>query len=423
MLACVAIAGLSLLVLPPAPSYDAWSWLIWGRELAGGELSTEGGPAFKPLPVAICTLLAPLGDWAPTAWVWLVRAVSLGTLVLAWTLARRLAGTRTAAAAAVAGVAFAQGWLGYAAAGDSEPLLIGAALVAAHAWLSGNLKLVLAAGLACALIRVEAWPFLLAGIALTPALRPALVPAAAVLPALWFLPELAGSGELWRSAERARVPNPGQPALAALPAAESLQRAAALAVWPLPLALAFLRPATREARAALVLCGAGLAWIVIVAVMAQAGFSGEERYALPGIAIASVGAAAGLAQVRGRALVAAAAVALAVVAGIRLAEFAPVAQRQAHEARLAADLESAVAAAGGRAGVLACGTPYTGDLRGPMTAWALGVEKRAVEFEPRGAGVVFSSRLRREDALDPAAAGGSVPAGEWRVVRRCIRAP
>ena len=361
--------------------------------------------------------------------MWLVRGAALGSLVLAWTLAKRMTperrGCHPSGYAAVAGVAFAQGWLGFAAGGDSEPLLIGAALVAAHAWLDGRYGLVLAAGLACALIRVEAWPFLLAGIGFTPALRPALAPAAAALPALWFLPELAGSGELWRSAERARMPNPGQPALAAVPALESLQRAAGLALWPLPLGLAALRPVSREARFALVLGGAGLAWVVLVATMAQAGFSGEERYALPGVALVSVAGAAGLARLRGRARTAAlavAAVAAAVLAAGRLGDFAPVAAQQSREARLAADLRDAVAFAGGRDGVRACGTPYTGDLRGPMTAWALGVEKRAVEFEPRSPGVVFSSRLRRDDPFDPPLAGG-VAVGEWVVARRCIRAP
>lgn len=360
--------------------------------------------------------------------------------MLTWTLARRLTaqgsdpshgrhkGLTLVPVAAVAGVAFAQGWLGFAAGGDSEPLLIGGALVAAHAWLDGRYRLVIAAGLACALIRVEAWPFLIAGIAFMPALRPALASAAA-LPVLWFLPELAGSGELWRSAERAQVPNPGQPALAAVPALESLQRAAGLALWPLPLGLAALRPVSREARLALVLGGAGVAWVVIVAAMAQAGFSGEERYALPGVALASVAGAAGFAlgfdRLRGRARPAAlAVVAIATVAlaADRLGGFAPVAVQQAREARLAADLQDALAFAGGREGVRACGTPYTGDLRGPMTAWALGVEKRAVAFEPREPGVVFSSRLRREDPFDPPLAGG-VAVGEWVVARRCIRAP
>ena len=72
----VAAGLLSLLIVAPAPSYDPWAWLLWGREVAGGGLNTVDGPAFKPLPVAVCALLAPLGTGAaPWAWVLLVRAV------------------------------------------------------------------------------------------------------------------------------------------------------------------------------------------------------------------------------------------------------------------------------------------------------------------------------------------------------------
>ena len=46
-------AALTALVVAPAPSYDPWAWLLWGREVAHGTLSTAEGPAFKPLPVAL----------------------------------------------------------------------------------------------------------------------------------------------------------------------------------------------------------------------------------------------------------------------------------------------------------------------------------------------------------------------------------
>ncbi|MBA2240545.1 MAG: hypothetical protein H0W09_04780, partial [Solirubrobacterales bacterium] len=52
LMGIAAIAAVSLLAFPPAPGYDPWTWLLWGREVAGGGVSTVGGPAFKPLPVA-----------------------------------------------------------------------------------------------------------------------------------------------------------------------------------------------------------------------------------------------------------------------------------------------------------------------------------------------------------------------------------
>src|SRR3954468_6001012 len=90
----LAAAAVSPLVIRAAPGYDPWTWLLWGREVAGGSLSTAAGPAFKPLPVAVCSLLAPLGSAAPVAWVVLVRAAAGIAVWLAYRLGRELAGSR-----------------------------------------------------------------------------------------------------------------------------------------------------------------------------------------------------------------------------------------------------------------------------------------------------------------------------------------
>src|SRR5829696_7076575 len=89
-----SVTGVQTCALPifvrAAPGYDPWTWLLWGREVASGTLSTADGPAFKPLPVAVCALLAPLGSAAPVVWVVLVRAAAGAALVLAYRLARDL---------------------------------------------------------------------------------------------------------------------------------------------------------------------------------------------------------------------------------------------------------------------------------------------------------------------------------------------
>jgi hypothetical protein len=64
LVACVALAAASLLVADE-PVYDAWSWLVWGRELAHLELDTTSGPAWKPLPVLLAVPLSLAGDLAP----------------------------------------------------------------------------------------------------------------------------------------------------------------------------------------------------------------------------------------------------------------------------------------------------------------------------------------------------------------------
>ena len=78
-----------------------------------------------------------------------------------------------------------------------------------------------------ALLRPESWPFLAAyGLWLAwrdPRMRKLVVGAGVLVLALWFLPELWGSGELLRAAERANNPDPQSPAFAANPALAVLQ--------------------------------------------------------------------------------------------------------------------------------------------------------------------------------------------------------
>ena len=54
--------------------------------------------------------------------------------------------------------------------------------------------------------------------------RPLLAALRGRVPAAWLVPELIGSGDMLRSGARARVPNPGQPALADVPALAALAR-------------------------------------------------------------------------------------------------------------------------------------------------------------------------------------------------------
>jgi hypothetical protein len=307
------------------------------------------------------------------------------------------------------------------------------ALAGAAAWRAGRVRAALVCGVGCALLRVEAWPFLLAfGVLLwrrDVRARPLLAACALAVPALWFVPEWLGSGDPLRSGARARVPNPGQPALAAVPAWASLRAAAALPpwfVWPGVVALAL--PGARAARP---LLAAGAAWIALVAAMAQAGFSGEPRYALPGAALVALAGGAGLvAAVRAvarrgprrvAAVVAAAAVAAAVVPW---AGGLPDLRRdRAYQHALAADLGRAIAAAGGRDAVLACGRPYVGPLRGPLLAYRLAVEKRRVAFVPRAPGTVFRSRLGAADPPAPPVPAGFAPrvtVGLWSVHATCL---
>jgi hypothetical protein len=446
----VAVAALSALVIAPAPSYDPWAWLLWGREIAHGTLSTAEGPAFKPLTVAATTLLAPLGDAAPVAWVIVARTGAVLAVVLAFRVGRDLGGTVVGVVAAV-GVALCGDLIGYSAAGAEPGWTIALALAGVEAWRGRRPRVALACAVGCALLRVEAWPFVLAfGIVLwrqRPQDRALLVACAVAVPALWFVPEWLGSGDPLRSGARARVPNPGQPATEAVPALAALREAAALPLWPLWIG-AVLAP-----RAARPLLAAGLAWIALVAVMAQAGFSGEPRYSLPGAALLAIAGAAGLvAAARAGAArlapspvpsrpaparaaapapsprlarlapAALAAIALAVAALPKLADLPDLRADQAYQRELAADLKRVIVASGGRDALLACGRPYTGDLRGPLTAYHLDVEKRRVQFDPRPPGAVFRSRIAADAPVEPPVGPEFTErahAGKWTVATAC----
>jgi hypothetical protein len=167
--------------------------------------------------------------------------------------------------------------------------------------------------------------------------------------------------------------------------------------------------------------------------MAQAGFSGEPRYALPGAALIALSGAVGLTSVAScshrqheATLVVLALVALAALP--RLGELRDVRAGQAYQWRLAGDLAVAVAAAGGADAVLACGRPYVGRLRGPLMAYRIGVAKHVVEPDdpPRPPGMVFRSALH--PAADPAPApppqfAEVARAGTWQVLAACRGAP
>jgi hypothetical protein len=379
--------------------------------------------------------LSGLGDAAPWAFVLVQRAAAVLAVVLAFRLARRLAGGSAAAGALGAvGVALCSGFAVHAAAGLAEGVLLALALAGAEAWRTGRPRWALACGVGCALLRVETWPFLVAAGAVAwhrrPQDRPLLTAAAVLVPAAWLVPELLGSGDPLRSGARARIPNPGQPALAEVPALASLRAAAGVVPWPLWAGVGWLtwaaaRRGDARARAELAPAAAGAAWIALVAVMAQAGFSGEPRYALPGAALLAIAGAAGLARAARRAPVPASVAVLAALATVPAAdELLRLPAAQGHQWRLQAELAGAIDAAGGREAVLRCGQPYVGPLRGPLMAYRLQVAKRRVEPDdpPRAPGVVFRSARRAGGPATPAAPAGFhrvARAGPWEVLSTC----
>ena len=478
--ACLALAGLSLL-LPSTLAYDPWAWVVWGRETAALALDTRFGPSWKPLPVLFTTPFSAFGEAAPALWLVVARGGALLAVVAAFRLAARLAGPLAGVLAGVF-LALSSGYLRGSALGYSEGVLAALVLLAIERHLGGRRGQALALGFGAALLRPETWPFLglymLFLLAREPRLRAATVALALALPALWLGPELWGSGDPLRAASRAQDPTLLSPAFAANPALAVLERAATMTPFPAVagavlaavIAAASLwsrragRPADapdaapptrptavateKSARPTLALVAGAAASLALVALMTEAGYAGNSRYLQLPVALCCAVGGVGLgwlARAATRALAGArdvpshvpshVAIEVATTAAAVLAcapllvpsarEVAGDAREVAWEARLNAALPEALARAGGRERVLACGKPYATAIQVPLVAWHLRVSTGRVGIEPRAPGVLFRgpAGLQPPDAPAPSpTAGGLRPVarvGGWTVSAAC----
>jgi hypothetical protein len=453
MLACVVLAAASLL-FPSAPTYDPWAWIIWGREILHLDLSTVDGPSWKPLPVLFTTPFALTGpDVAPMLWLVVARAGALVAVVLAFRVARRVGGTAAGGAAAAGALLIAPWFVRSCALGNSEGLLAACVLGAVDRHLDGRRRQALALAIAAGLLRPEAWPFLgLYALWMVWRDRTELkrvAAALALLPLLWFPPELWGSGDLLRAASRARTPRADSAAFADAPAREVLDKAAQMMTWPLwvglALALACLltrRWGRRDALTVAGLAAMAAAWVAIVAYMTKDGFSGNQRYLIMPVTLAVVVAGAGAGRAAGELLRAIRALAgaglgrgVAAVAAVGAAvlfaapsfdRLAPVLDGARYQGELPHQLARAVDAAGGARRLLACGTPYTGAFLVPAVAWQLHVHTTRVQLIPERPGVVFRVRTSTGGRAGPSLRGlGAGPVRtlaatrDWRIVAAC----
>jgi hypothetical protein len=428
VLGCLAVSAATL-AYPTTPTYDPWAWIMWGREIVHLDLVTEGGPSWKPLPILFTVPFSLFGDdVAPYLWVWIARAGGLLGCVLAFRVARRLIGGGAygtiAGVAAAAALFSSNKYVRDAALGNSEPLLAALALWAFDRHLDGRRDHALYLGVACALLRPEVWPFLgLYGLWLwfaEPRLRARMVGFAALVPALWFLPEWWGSGDPLRAGERANAPNPGSAAYAASPALELVKRhfgvtiAAVEAGTLVAVVYAAWRWfARRREGPTLALAVGGFAWLALVAVMTEAGFAGNQRYLI--VTTAAMCVLGGMGAVRliqgvewvavrltGSVRAGTVAAAAAFVLGLAIASptiaakldnTARVEGGLKHEAYLWHDLKSLIDGAGGEQRLLACGHVFSGPFQTQMVAYELDIHGLDVGWKETPApGVVFRTR-------------------------------
>lgn len=477
----VVVAACSLLI-PSTPSYDPWAWLVWGREIVHLNLQTTGGPSWKPLPMIFTTVFAPFGSAAPNLWLIVARAGAvmavLMTFKLAWRLTRDLTdpvlvdargtfGAVARLAPLLAGVIAAatlpnsRGFISDNALGYSEGLATALMLVAVDRYLDGARRQAFVVGFFAALDRPELWvlwgPYGLFLFWRDAGARRLVVALFVLIPALWFLPELWGSGHLFRNVTRALHPRSNSAAFANCPICTVYKQEA----WPQVLnrvkfagilgiltAVVMLwrtrgswwrhRPVSAATRAQAWLVAIGLfgyLWWLGIAVETQAGFSGNDRYLVLGTApvaiaggvawgwfAASLGSLLRGAGRRVRSLRGLAAQCLALAAGpvVAVGLFLaippwigesvislPSAHRAlVYQAHLREDMSAAVRRLGRRS-ILGCGTVMTEGFQVPMLAYMLGVHTLRVEEPPGvpGAGtppnVIFQARATRDSTLLP----------------------
>ena len=488
-IAALAIGGLSLLI-PSTPSYDPWAWIVWGREIVHLKLHTLGGPSWKPLPMIFTTLFAPFGQAEPNLWLVIARAGALSAVVMVFRLSWRLtrqAGSyfaRTseqtgrvltygpallAGLIAAVGLALSGGFISDNALGYSEGLATALMLIAVERHLDGRPRQAFAVGFFVALDRPEIWlfwgPYGLWLFWRDAGARKLVIALFLLIPVCWFLPEYWGSGHFLRGVNRAQHPRSNSLAFAKSPFFSELidaawptillriKLAAALLVGVVAVlsfrdwrrdGLAVFKDTAARARVIAALAGvAGLMWFVVIAMMTQIGFSGNNRYLVLGSALVEIcgavawgwaayevgtllagglrrgrpGGAAGVAGSAGRVRGAAASAGLALVTlafvmlpswvGNNLISIPRTHGSLTYQAHLRQGVTRLVADYG-PSKMLRCGTVMTEGFQVPMVAWTLGVhtaqiEAPPVEGEPPGPApnVILQTRDTRHASLLP----------------------
>jgi hypothetical protein len=477
------LVGSFSLLIPSTPSYDPWAWLVWGREIVHLNLQTTGGPSWKPLPMIFVLPFSLFGGAAPDLWLVIARAGAVMAVAMsfkiAWRLTRDLSappsvdareavGVFARLAPLLAGVIAAgsllnsRGFISDNALGYSEGLATALVLISVDRYLDGARRQAFVVGFFAALDRPELWvvwvPF---GVFLAwrdAGARRLVVALFVLIPVLWFLPELWGSGQLFRNVTRALHPRSNSAAFANCPICTVYKQEA----WPQVLnrvkfagILGMLTAATllwrtraawwrrgqpvsaaTRAQAWLLAIGLfGYLWWLGIAIETQAGFSGNDRYLVLGtapVAIAGavswgwLAASAGSLFVwlghRVRSLRRFVAPTFALAAGVVVAVglfltvppwigknviSLPAAHRAlVYQAHLREDMTAAVNRLGRRQ-ILACGTVMTEGFQVPMLAYMLGVHTLLIEAPPAVAGtgappnVVFQTRATRDSTLLP----------------------
>jgi hypothetical protein len=454
--------------------------------------------------VVFTTIFSIFGKAEPDLWLVVARAGALMAVAMVFKLSYRLTrqiGSRftadprdldrfsirgpalLAGLIAAIGLTFSGGFISDNALGYSEGLMAAFVLIALERHIEGHPRQAFALGFFAALDRPEIWlfwgPYGLWLFWKDPGARKLVIGLFALIPVLWFAPEYWGSGHFLRGVSRAQHPRSNSPAFAKCPFCTELVDHA----WPTILlrikivaallvgvvgADQWLRwrrrpagaPASASDRAATVACAAGvlgLAWFVVIGVMTQVGFSGNNRYLVLGSALVEIAGAVGwgwaaqelgnvirrwspgaresaargrsqLASWAGVAVASAAFVFLPSFVGGNLIDIQRTHRALVYQAHLRQDVTRVIAKAGGPSRLLACGSVMTEGFQVPMVAWTLGVHTLQVQASPASGAhlppppnVILQTRAQRNATLLPIVHSWSTTSYKFAAHQRTFR--
>jgi hypothetical protein len=408
--AVVVIAALFVEITGVRPEYDAYGWLVWGKQAVHWNLNTASAPSWKPLTFLFTFPYALFGR--AQLWLWMVTsvAVSFAGPVFAGRIAYRLAapgraGSKSNYARVIGAVFAALGVLGLVGYGhlilisSDDPMVVTLCLAAIDFHLSRRYRLTFLLLVLASLGRPEctsltllyalwAWHARPQG---TPN-RTVLVAGLVVIPALWFgVPAITSHN--WFSAGQvdidstkiiagnrlARVPN-GFWGLYELPMKLAVLFALAWAI-------------VRRERTWLLLAGAALMWLATELLFAVRGLNASPRFMFEPAAVLIViaGAAIGkaLAFTPRHVLVRWIAIAGVIALVVALAPHARSRLRLAHNgivhgrtwARQLDRLHDVIKEVGAKR-ILACGQPVSYLGYQPVLAWELGKNVKDIGYDP-----------------------------------------
>jgi hypothetical protein len=388
------------------PAYDAYGWMVWGRQTLHWNLNTDGAPSWKPLTFLFTLPYALVVHWQ--TWLWMVTSVAgaLSGGVFGGRIAYRLTGPSPqrpwapviAALFAGLGILGIAGYSHQIVIANSDPMVVAIFLAAIDFHLCKRYRLAFLMLVLASFGRPEAWTF--AGLYAVwawfavPGMRLLALLGVISIPLTWFGVS-ALTAKSWLT--------PGDLALNSVNAIHGnkfigvSRRVLGLHAVPMQIAagLAIAFAAVVRDRAWLLLTGAALLWIAIEIAFALHGWSAVTRYLFEPEAVFVVLAGAGVGRVLAAGSTASTIARLAgpAVVVILIATLVPTAVTRARGAhseiamrRQAATqikrLEAVIAQLGGAHRIRACGQPVTTVGWQSTLAWEVGLNVGNVGFRP-----------------------------------------